>query len=131
VQPGGILISTEGFINNIDADGASGIWIGSDSVIRGSVLIKKTVSTPAAFHVGEPNLIFNSRVNVICATVVRGNLQIEENGPNAPFVIGTSPYELGNGTIASCGGVHIGGDLHVFKNQGKVEVSGVEISRIP
>jgi len=92
---------------NLQANNADWVDIGQAGTVGGDLQVQGLTGKPSGTGDG-------ATANDLCNTTVGGNVQVQNNGPGAPFEIGSTP---------DCGaGLTIGGNLQVQNNAGEVIV---------
>jgi hypothetical protein len=102
---GGLQIGRSTVWGNVEAEeGHLYFGISNQSEIRGNVIAKGTTGSVAAF----------GNHNYLCATDVRGDVQIERSSASSPWSIGA--------LIQCARGNQIDGNLNAFKNRARLRI---------
>jgi len=103
VERGGALVEQGVVIaGNLQADGAASIRIGGGGSIGGDLQMQGLTAGPDS----------------LCDTIVKGNVQVQDDGPNAPLHIGDL------GACAGGPGLTVGGNLEVQNSAADITVAG-------
>ena len=98
-------LSNATVVGNVDANKASGVSI-VGSTISGDLHVNKTTGSGDPFHPG---------VNVICNSVVMGNVEVQGSAATAPFSIGGAGC-LASADITGSTASVVGNDFHFNNN---------------
>ena len=106
VERGGSLLDTDSTVDgSLRASGAAWLDV-QGGRIRGDVQFRDTA--------GTPDTGASTTADDLCGTTVGGDVQVESNGPGAPFALGAGP---------DCATpLSIGGDLQVQGDAGRVVI---------
>lgn len=110
----GLVLWTSRVGGNVQTNSAAWVNIAEGSRIHGNLQVHGTTKrTPP--KVRWPRA--PAAPNDLCNTVIDGNVQVRDNGPNAPFEIGAGPDCQDSLTV--------GKNLQVQNNAGRVDIGGV------